>query len=75
MPMELLIFPVWGIFLLLVWVIIIEPILSGLGGFAQALGKSLKEPEEIKCPMCKELIKRDAKVCKHCGHKIKSQDR
>ena len=72
--MELLIFLVLGIFLVLVWAFIIEPILDGLGGFTRALGKSLKEPEEIKCPMCREVIKRDAKVCKHCGHKIKSED-
>ena len=27
-----------------------------------------KEKEEMKtCPMCAELIKKDAKKCKHCG--------
>lgn len=27
----------------------------------------------IKCPECAELIKPDAKVCKHCGFRLKEQ--
>jgi DNA-directed RNA polymerase subunit RPC12/RpoP len=26
--------------------------------------------QEIQCPKCKELIKQDALVCKHCGNKL-----
>ena len=30
--------------------------------------------DEKKCPECAELIKKDAKVCKHCGHRFTPAD-
>jgi hypothetical protein len=27
-------------------------------------------PTSKKCPMCAELVKKDALVCKHCGHQF-----
>jgi uncharacterized membrane protein YhaH (DUF805 family) len=30
-------------------------------------------PDIIQCPMCAEDIKAAAKVCKHCGHALKTQ--
>jgi hypothetical protein len=32
--------------------------------------KRMTSGEEIKCPFCVELIKSDAKVCKHCGRDL-----
>ena len=35
--------------------------------------KKAKEYEKeamMKCPMCAELIKKEAKVCKHCKHSL-----
>lgn len=30
--------------------------------------------ESKKCPRCAELVKRDALVCKHCGHEFAAPD-
>jgi len=33
--------------------------------------KLTKEDEDrISCPMCAEMIKKEAKVCRYCGHQI-----
>ncbi|MBM4287149.1 MAG: hypothetical protein FJ135_03185 [Deltaproteobacteria bacterium] len=40
------------------------------GQLAQT-NKSYDDPSDMKkCPMCAEMIKYEAKVCKHCGHKF-----
>lgn len=28
---------------------------------------------EVKCPRCAEMVKADAKVCKHCGHEFTAE--
>ncbi|WP_018878948.1 zinc ribbon domain-containing protein [Thioalkalivibrio sp. ALE9] len=33
--------------------------------------ESKAKREEIRCPACAEDIKAEAKVCKHCGYKLK----
>lgn len=36
-------------------------------------GKSADaDGDRVKCPACAELILREAKVCKHCGHALMS---
>ena len=37
----------------------------------RALLKSQKN--KIRCPYCAETIRKEALVCKHCGHEIKPQ--
>ncbi|WPZ03081.1 zinc ribbon domain-containing protein [Blastomonas marina] len=32
----------------------------------------MMESDERKCPECAETIKKDAAVCKHCGHRFRS---
>ena len=34
------------------------------------LNKKKEEKASKKCPSCAELIKKEAKVCKHCGKEI-----
>lgn len=41
-----------------------------LGSFAGGRMKA----DEKKCPDCAEVIKRDASVCKHCGHRFTSEE-
>jgi hypothetical protein len=41
--------------------LLISPFLAGLWLFV------LPPPDLRKCPMCAELVKREALVCKHCG--------
>jgi hypothetical protein len=55
------------LFLGLVWFFVIEPLLGGLGGFAKGLKKGLQAPTEKKCPACAEMVKSEAKKCRHCG--------
>lgn len=35
---------------------------------------SLLDGTNRKCPYCAELIKRDAKICKHCGKEVEPED-
>ncbi len=32
--------------------------------------KEFEQETMTKCPMCAELIKKEAKICKHCGAKL-----
>ena len=34
--------------------------------------KEYEEKTMMECPMCAELIKKEAKVCKHCGANLES---
>ena len=44
-----------------------------------AVGSKKRDPNaprpdtHVRCPDCKELILKEAKVCKHCGCKLVSQ--
>lgn len=55
------------LFLGMLWFFFIEPILGGLGGFANGLKKGLQAPTEKKCHFCAEMVKSEAKKCRHCG--------
>lgn len=67
----------FGYFLL---AILISPLLCGL--LLLILGKKTEpnaptaEPTpdtHVKCPDCRELVLKDARVCKHCGCKLLPQ--
>ena len=47
----------------------------GLFGSARGGVKGLQPTREthVKCPDCAELVKREARVCKHCGCKLVPQ--
>ena len=32
--------------------------------------KSKRRTNRIKCPQCAELVMKDAKICRFCGHKL-----
>lgn len=37
--------------------------------------REIVSPSEKKCPMCAEMVKNDAKVCRFCGHHFDLQAR
>lgn len=39
-----------------------------------ALRKMLQQNYKVECPYCAEIIKSQAKVCKHCGKEVKKED-
>lgn len=63
----------FGWFLLAV---LISPLLAGLlclvlGPLKTSIELGAPNPEtHVKCPDCRELVLRDARVCKHCGAQL-----
>lgn len=60
----------WFFACLLVWIIGFPLYLakrSDYKGINQASQKQAEQRDLRKCPYCAETIKREAKVCKHCG--------
>lgn len=54
--------------------LVISPILAGLlllavgRGKSSATGEAAATPDtHVRCPDCRELVRRDARRCKHCG--------
>lgn len=50
--------------------------LAALVWSVSAVQKTPSEPTpetHVKCPDCAELVRREAKVCKHCGAKLVPQ--
>lgn len=59
--------------LVLGWTVIgwIAAVIWSATGNVEAKGPT--PDTHVKCPDCAELILRDAKVCKHCGCKLRPQ--
>lgn len=50
------------------WLVALIWAASGRPGTAEPTGPT--PDTHIKCPDCAELIRREAKICKHCGCKL-----
>ncbi|WP_216643774.1 zinc ribbon domain-containing protein [Vibrio sp. B1Z05] len=67
----------FGFFLLAV---LLSPIIGFIGALIASPVQSKVEEKAIgrgdlrKCPMCAELVKAEALLCKHCGSKLDSMD-
>jgi len=59
--LSVLISPLLSILLLLV----LPKITSG--SFVDASGEKITPETHVRCPDCKELVRADARKCKHCG--------
>ena len=52
---------------------------GGVVAAAWSMGSARDDPPEmtaathVKCPDCAELVRREAKVCKHCGCRLVPQ--
>ena len=46
---------------------------AGSGPFRSASGSVVTRQTHVRCPDCAELVLREAKICKHCGCKLKPQ--
>lgn len=61
---------------LFAWVVTAVIFVVGIWGILETFYYRMKNStnigsdEEKKCPMCAELIKREARKCKHCGHEF-----
>jgi choline-glycine betaine transporter len=65
--------------------LLISPLLGGLlflavGGKAvqqpvvlDASGQTITGDTHMRCPECREIVRRDARKCKHCGAALSSQ--
>jgi phosphotransferase system glucose/maltose/N-acetylglucosamine-specific IIC component len=57
--------------------LVISPVIAGLLVLvlpSKAVDPNAPSPEtHVKCPDCRELVLKDAKVCKHCGCKLVPQ--
>lgn len=62
-------------FLWFLLALLTTPLFSGI--FLLLAGSNKRDPNRpnpwthIKCPDCKELILKDARVCKHCGCRLR----
>jgi len=55
--------------------VVLGLLLGPIGWLIIALGPDYKtERESKKCPFCAELVKKEAKVCKHCGRDFPGAD-
>jgi hypothetical protein len=50
------------------WLVALIWAASGRPGTSEPIGPT--PDTHIKCPDCAELIRREAKICKHCGCKL-----
>lgn len=46
----------------------------GRAGAAAAYMDGPSPDTHVKCPMCAELVRKEAKLCKHCGTRLVPQD-
>lgn len=62
-------FGVWWLYGLLFWIVaLIHALLLSPEG--EALDRKAVAAGNLKCPSCAEWIRRDAKVCRHCGRDV-----
>lgn len=46
----------------------------GLVGAAFAKRPQQEGPAKRRCPFCRELVRHDAKLCKHCGQRLEPEE-
>ncbi|MEI6290677.1 MAG: zinc ribbon domain-containing protein [Chloroflexota bacterium] len=63
-------FATWWLFGAAIFIIALPLALMLKENTAKVEQSQLASGESKKCPYCAELIKREAKVCKHCGRDI-----
>lgn len=58
-----------------VFALILVVVLKPIGRAAPMPGLDTPHPDtHVKCPDCAELIRKEARVCKHCGCRLKPQE-
>lgn len=60
----------WFLYGLLLWPVALVHVLVSAPSTAVLEERALADPRNRKCPFCAEIIKTEAKVCRHCGRDV-----
>lgn len=60
----------WFLYGLVVWPAALVHVLVAAPRAAVLEQRALADPRNRKCPFCAEIVKREARVCRHCSREL-----
>lgn len=60
----------WFLYGLLLWPVALVHVLVAAPRAAVLERRALADPRNRKCPFCAEIVKREARVCRHCSREL-----
>ncbi len=65
-------FWLWYLYGVALWIIALLHALLAQPLPGKLVERQLADGTQVTCPFCAEIIKREAKVCRFCGHEVSS---